>query len=177
MTLNIAQDFYELFGLPERYALDAIELEQAYRNIQSAVHPDRFANASDAERRLSMQKATQVNEGYQTLKDPIRRAAYLLRRHGVDPAFETNTAMAPEFLVQQMEWREAIEEAAESADVSELDRLSSRLGAELKSLYAELVRQIDEHGEYTAASETLRKLKFLEKVGHEIGDAMEALEG
>jgi len=177
MTLNIAQDFFALFGLHGQYALDTIELEQAYRNIQSAVHPDRFANASDVERRVSMQRATQVNEAYQTLKDPIRRAAYLLGRHGVDPEFETNTAMAPEFLMQQMEWREAIEEAASSGDVSELDRLSSRLGAELKTLYAEMARQIDERGEYAAAAVTLRKLKFLEKVAQEIGDALEALEG
>jgi molecular chaperone HscB len=176
MAVSLKHDFFELFGLPARYALDSGELDRAYRDIQSAVHPDRFVHGSDAERRASMQSATHVNEAYQTLKDPIRRAAYLLQRHGVDPRFETNTAMPADFLVQQMEWREAIEEAAASADVGELDRLSTRLAGELKGLYAELGRQIDERGEYAAAADALRKLMFLEKVGREIGDAVETLE-
>lgn len=176
MALNLNQDFFELFGLPARFALDAAALERAYREIQAAVHPDRFAHASEAERRASMQWATHVNEAYQTLRSPIKRAAYLLRRRGIDPQFETNTAMPPEFLLEQMEWREAVEEASGSADVRALDRLSSRLGAELTHLYGDIGVQFDERGDIAAAAETLRKLMFLEKVGSEIGDAMEALE-
>ncbi len=177
MALMGKDGFYEMFGLPARFALDVDALERAYRDIQSAVHPDRFVNASDAERRTSMQRSTQVNEAYETLRNPVRRAAYLLRRQGIDPRFETNTAMPAEFLTEQLEWREAIEEAAESSDVRELDRLSSRLAAELKRLYAEIAHQLDESAEYAAAADTLRKLMFLEKLGQEIGDALEVLEG
>ena len=84
--------------------------------------------------------------------------------------------MPAAFLMDQMEWREAIEEASESADARELDQLSSRLGGELKRMYAEIGRQIDERKDFPGAAETVRKLMFLEKVGEEIGDAMEALE-
>lgn len=176
MALPLQQNFFELFGLPARFDLDAGQLDHAYRDLQSTVHPDRFVNAPEAERRVSMQQATQVNEAYQTLKNPVRRAAYLLAQHGIDPQFETNTAMPAQFLIEQMEWREAIEEASGSADARELDHLSSRLGGELKHMVAEIGRQIDERGDFSAAADTVRKLMFLEKVGMEIGDAMEALE-
>ena len=176
MTLHLQQNFFELFGLPARFALDAEQLDRAYLDLQSSVHPDRFVNAPEAERRISMQQATQANEAYRTLRNPVRRAAYLLAQHGIDPQFETNTAMPADFLVEQMEWREAIEKASESADARELDQLSSRLGGELKHMYAEIGRQIDERGDFPGAADTVRKLMFLEKVGMEIGDAMEALE-
>lgn len=170
------QDFFELFGLPVRYALDLDQLERAFRSAQAAVHPDRFAHAPDAEKRASMQWSTHVNEAYQTLRSPNRRAAYLLRKHGVDPGFETNTTMCPEFLTQQMEWREAIEEAVESADARGLDRLSRRANEERQVLQGELVRHIDGSGDFVAAAETLRKLMFLQKLENEIGDAIERIE-
>ena len=140
MALPLQQNFFELFGLPARFDLDAGQLDHAYRDLQSTVHPDRFVNAPEAERRVSMQQATQVNEAYQTLRNPVRRAAYLLAQHGIDPQFETNTAMPAEFLIEQMEWREAIEEASGSADARELDHLSSRLGGELKHMVAQIGR-------------------------------------
>jgi len=177
MSQLAKQNFFELFGLPARFEVDGEQLDRSYRDIQAAVHPDRFVNASDAERRVSMQQATQVNEAYQTLKNPIRRAAYLLMQNGIDPQFETNTAMPADFLVEQMEWREAIEEASDAADAHELDHLSSRLAGELRRMYAEIGRQLDERGDYPGAADTLRKLMFLDKVGAEIGDAVEALEG
>jgi len=176
MSHHLTQNFFELFGLPARFELDSEQLDRAYRDIQASVHPDRFVNAPEAERRVSMQQATHVNQAYQTLKNPIRRAAYLLGQHGIDPQFETNTAMPAQFLMEQMEWRDAVEDASGSADVRELDHLSSRLGGELKRMYAEIGRQIDERGDFPGAAETVRKLMFLEKVGTEIGDAMEALE-
>lgn len=176
MALDLQQNFFELFGLPACFGLDAGQLDRAYRELQSSVHPDRFVNAPEAERRVSMQQATQVNEAYQTLKNPVRRAAYLIAQRGIDPRFETNTAMPAEFLIEQMEWREAIEKAWGSADARELDQLSSRLGGELKQMYAQIGRQIDERGDFSGAADTVRKLMFLEKVGMEIGDAIEALE-
>jgi len=176
MSHYLTQNFFDLFGLPARFELDSEQLDRAYRDIQASVHPDRFVNAPDAERRVSMQQATHANEAYQTLKNPIRRAAYLLGQHGIDPQFETNTAMPAQFLMEQLEWRDAVEEASDSADVRELDHLGSRLVGELKRMYAEIGRQIDERGDFAGAAETVRKLMFLEKVGTEIGDAMEALE-
>lgn len=176
MTHELKRDYFDMFGLPALFSLDDEQLGRAYRDLQAVVHPDRFVSASDAERRVSMQQATQVNEAYQTLKDPVRRAVYLLRRQGIDPELDTNTAMPASFLMEQMEWREAIEDASGSADAGELDQLSSRLGAELRRMYAQVGQQIDERGDLAGAAETVRKLMFLEKVSSEIADAMESLD-
>ena len=176
MTLDFNHNFYELFGLAPRFDLDLAELDRSYREIQVQIHPDKYAQAGDADRRASMQWTTRVNEAYQTLKEPMRRAAYLLALHGVDPEFETNTAMSPEFLTRQMEWREAVEEASNAADACELVRLSARLRKDLDQLYGEMTRELRAQASYPAAAQTLRKLKFLEKVNEEIGDAHERLE-
>jgi len=112
-------------------------LEKAYRDIQSQVHPDRFAHAGDAERRASLQWTTRVNEAFQVLKHPVSRARHLLELHGVDVAFETNTAMPPEFLMQQLELREKLEEAKDS---SSLDGLRKELLAEKRILKLKLPR-------------------------------------
>src|SRR5919108_2392604 len=117
------QNHFELFGLPPAFALDGEALERSYREIQSRVHPDRFAHAGDAERRASLQWTTRVNEAYRVLKDPVQRARHILELHGVDVAFETDTAMPPDFLMQQMELREALESAVDSKDPSRLDAL------------------------------------------------------
>src|SRR5258708_40255863 len=113
MTVNLNQNHFELFGLPARFAVDAAALEARYHELQREVHPDRFAAASEAKRRVSMQLATRVNEAYQTLKSPLRRAVYILQLRGVDPKVETNTAMPSEFLMEQMSWRDRIEAGSE----------------------------------------------------------------
>ena len=105
-------------GLPAKYAVDPSRLEQGYRDLQSRVHPDRFAAATDADRRLAMQWATRANEAYSVLKDPLERARYLLQLKGYDTEEETNTAMPPDFLMQQMEWREAVAEARGRSDAA-----------------------------------------------------------
>src|ERR671923_1422784 len=109
---------FELFGLPARFVVDGEALERSYREIQSRVHPDRFAHAGDAERRASLQWTTRVNEAFQILKNPVTRAKHMLELHGIDVAFETNTAMPSEFLMQQMELREALEQATDKKDSS-----------------------------------------------------------
>src|ERR1700690_3198203 len=101
--INFQHNHFELFGLPQRFHLDLTRLDEAYRGIQSQVHPDRFVNASATERRISMQSATQVNEAYRTLKDPLARARYLLSLQSADVAREDNTAMPAEFRHKQMQ--------------------------------------------------------------------------
>src|SRR4029453_14341354 len=103
------------------FSLDGEALERAYREIQSQVHPDRFAHAGDAERRASLQWTTRVNEAYRTLKDPVQRGKHLLELHGVDVAFETNTQMPTDFLLQQLELREELEGAIQKKNSSALD--------------------------------------------------------
>jgi molecular chaperone HscB len=164
---------FALFGLPAVFSLDQEMLEKAYRDIQSQVHPDRFAHAGDAERRASLQWTTRVNEGFQVLKNPVSRARHLLELQGVDVAFETNTAMPPEFLMQQMELREQLEEAK---GAKALDALRSSLLSEKKALEAEIAQAIDSRKDYKAASDLVRKLQFLHRLDEEIDEAYEALD-
>ena len=172
--IDLKQDYFALFGLAPAFSIDIEKLEQAYIDMQARVHPDRFAHLSDAEKRLSMQWATHANEAFRTLKSPLARGHYLLEMRGVDPAFDTNTAMAPDFLMEQMEWREALGEATEAADEDALDDLSRRLRH--NALEAELARQLDDAGDLEGAADSVRRMKFLEKLQHEINDALTALE-
>ena len=100
------QNHFALFQLPLQFSIDMDSLNAAYREVQNRVHPDKFANATDAEKRVAMQWATLANEAYQTLKNPLKRAMYFCQLHGVDLQIETNTAMPRDFLIQQMEWRD-----------------------------------------------------------------------
>ena len=169
--IDFQQNHFELFGLPQRFHLDLALMDRAYRGIQSQVHPDRFVQASDAERRASMESTTQVNEAYRTLKNPLARARYLLELQRVDVAGESNTAMPAEFLLQQMQWRESVEEAANQPEA--LAALERRLAVEMQDHYAELERRLDGEGDYALAAELVRKLMFLERLHEEIGDALE----
>lgn len=140
------------------------------------MHPDRFASAGDAERRASMQWTTRVNEAYRTLRSPVQRAKYLLELEGVDVAFETNTAMPPDFLMRQMELREALEAAGDARDADALDALRASLRADKLELERALAEAIDARGDLTGAAGLTRKLMFLDKLDAEIDLAYEALE-
>ncbi|HMU99555.1 MAG TPA: Fe-S protein assembly co-chaperone HscB [Rhodocyclaceae bacterium] len=174
--MDITADFFSLFQLPRAFRLDGAELDHRYREIQGQVHPDRFAQAGDAERRLSMQWATRANEAYQTLKKPLERAKYLLQLAGLDVRAESNTAMAAEFLLEQMEWREGVAEARAAGAHGELEHLYHRLRADIAVRYEELGQLLDEAGDLNAAGEAVRRLMFLEKLLHEIDDALASLE-
>ncbi|HEX2334423.1 MAG TPA: Fe-S protein assembly co-chaperone HscB [Burkholderiales bacterium] len=167
------QSYFDLFGLPPAFEVEADGLERSYREIQSRVHPDRFAHAGDAERRASLQWSTRVNEAYRTLKDPVQRARHLLELHGVDVAFETNTAMPADFLAQQMELREALEEAK---DASALDALRRSLVKEKQFLEKAIAEAIDARKDYVGAAALVRKLQFLDKLDSEIDAAYETIE-
>src|SRR5690606_8898312 len=148
-------------------------LERNYREIQARVHPDRFAHAGDAERRASLQWTTRVNEAYRTLRIPVQRAKYLLELRGVDVAFETNTSMPPEFLMQQLELREALEAATARKDAGALDRLRADLADSRRALESEIEQAIDVRQDYAGAAQLVRKLMFLERLDGEIDVAFE----
>jgi len=173
---DFQQDFFRLFKLSLGFQIDGATLEQNYRALQAQVHPDKSAHLSDAERRLSMQWATRVNEGYQTLKNPLNRARYLLSLHGVDTQEESNTAMPVDFLMQQMEWREGLDAARQKKDSAVLEEMEQRMQREVRNLQQQLAIDIDETRDYTAASGIVRKLKFLEKFAEEIGTAYDELD-
>lgn len=167
------QNHFDLFGLSPAFSIEGEALERSYREIQSQVHPDRFAHAGDAERRASLQWTTRVNEAFQILKNPVTRARHLLELHGVDVAFETNTAMPPEFLMQQMELRETLEEAR---DAAALDDLRGNLNRQKRSLEKAIAEAIDAKKDYRGAAGLVRKLQFLNRLDEEIDAAYEEIE-
>lgn len=176
MAVDLQQDFFALFGLKAAFRLDEPALDRAFRELQSQIHPDRYVQASDTEKRLSMQWATRVNEGYRILRQPLSRARYLLSLRGVDVGLESNTAMSPEFLMAQLEWREAVEEARESGRADTLDALRGRLRQEGRGFVDALGADLDDRHADLEAAETVRRMMFLEKLQQEIDDALEALE-
>ena len=150
-------------------------MENRYRDMQREVHPDRFSTGTASEQRQSMEMATRVNEAYRTLRSPLLRARYMLELDGGDVAAETNTAMPREFLMQQMGWREALEEAAEARNAKQLDALDAQVGAELDATFADAELALDGRDGVTSTS-LVRKLMFLDKLREEIGAAQERLE-
>jgi molecular chaperone HscB len=174
--MDFKQNHFELFGLEPMFRIDSARLEKAYREIQNQVHPDRFASSGDAEKRLSMQWATRTNEAYQVLKLSLTRANYLLHLQGIDALVATNTSMPSAFLMQQMDWREALADARSARDMDALAQLMKDMRGETKRLEIELASQIDDAKDFEAAAVSVRKLKFLQKLMQEIGDAQEELE-
>jgi molecular chaperone HscB len=167
---------FELFGLEPAYAVDQAALEQAYRDLQALIHPDRYAHAGDAERRASMQMTTRVNEAYRALRDPVQRAKHLLELHGIDVAFETNTQMPTDFLLQQLEMREELEGAVGKKDFDFLDSLKKKLQAQKRVLEASIGESIDTRKQYQEAGDLTRKLMFLQRIEEEIDAAYEQIE-
>jgi len=166
---------FALFGLPEQFALDQAALDAAWRAVQAQVHPDRFATATDAQKRVAMQWATHANEAYQTLRDPLRRAAYLLQLRGIDVHREHGAAMAGAFLMQQMAWREQIEAAVTARDIAALDALAARLRAEEHARFGELATWLDDRANESAEN-AVRELMFIQRVTDEIATQIERLE-
>ncbi|MES2635895.1 MAG: Fe-S protein assembly co-chaperone HscB [Pseudomonadota bacterium] len=173
---NVTQGYFELFGLQSTFNIDLAILENHYRKIQSESHPDRFVNATSAEKLKSMQMATLANEAYQILKKPASRAKYLLELQGIEAISETNTAMPANFLMQQMEWRETLEDAKAAKDIDAIDQLLNEITQEAKSLNTTLVGLIDEKQDYVSATDATRKLIFIDKVCTDIHKVIEQIE-
>lgn len=173
--VNRLPDHFALFGLEPRFELDLAALETAYKRVQAQVHPDRFAAGTAAERRIAMQWAAQANEALQTLRSPTRRAAYLCESHGVNLQRESNTAMPAEFLMQQLEWREALEEASRGGQPERLAALAREADAARAELLNELRQAIDVAGDYARAASLTRQLMFVDKLREEIDSATHTL--
>ena len=171
-NLSASDNYFTFFGLTPRFVFDTSALDQAYLAIQKEVHPDRHASGSDTEQRLAMQMATYANGAYRTLKDPIARGLYLCQLHGVEANLETNTAMPVQFLMKQMEWREALDDYADDLDALE------RLAAEVEqSRHDSLLELTDafEQSAYGQAVDILRGLLFINKFAIELDDAIAQL--
>ena len=158
----VMQNHFELFQLPQQFTLDIHQLDRAYHEVQNQVHPDKFVQASDAEKRVAMQWATRANEAYQTLKKPLKRATYLCQLQGVDLQTESNTSMPVGFLMQQMEWREAFDDARQTNDLQALIILEKELHKTLKFQLSQVEATLNE-SDYSTAAQQIRTCMFLEK--------------
>ncbi|MDF3939851.1 Fe-S protein assembly co-chaperone HscB [Achromobacter denitrificans] len=165
-------DHFSLFGLPARFDLDAQALESAWRAVAAQVHPDRYATASPAERRVAMQWAARANEAYRQLRDPLLRARYLCEQAGVDLQTESNTSMDGAFLMQQMTWREMLDDAR--GDATALAALQAELQEARASMRATLARLLDQERDYASAGLKVREWMFVEKLAEELANAQPA---
>ena len=173
---DLSKNHFELFGMPVRFLLDTAELSQRYRELQKVVHPDRYATAGEHSQRLSLQGATLVNEAFETLKDPLKRAQYLLVLNGVPMDPPQQALNDPAFLMQQMELREALSTVGAAPDSqAELDRLLDEIEVMITEHIAQLAEQLDNAGQMQldAAVQTVQKMQFLNKLLAE-AEAVEA---
>ena len=166
MSSDNGRNYFELFGLPVSFEIDRTSLTERYRDLQRTVHPDKFANATDRERRLSVQQAALINEAFETLKSPLGRARYLLELNGLAVNDESNTIMDPVFLMQQMELRETLEDIGNSKDIDALGGFIDDVSSQRKVLVQKLsdfFNDVNEEGLKQAHGLTLQ-MQFLDKL-------------
>jgi molecular chaperone HscB len=163
--VNLNDSDFDLFGLPERFSQDRAAIDARWKDLQREIHPDRFAAQGAAAQRVAMQWSVRVNEAYQRLKDPLRRAAYLCELRGAPIQAESNTAMPQDFLMQQMAWREALDESEGEAA---LDALSAELQDARRQALQAIERALDAQGDAPAAAGQVRALMFIERFAHDV---------
>lgn len=168
-------NYFELFHLAPSFALDTDQLAVQYRQLQQQYHPDRYAAASEAERLQALQQASDVNAAYQTLKDPLSRAEYLLMLQGLDIRGEQQTLQDPEFLMQQLSWREELEALREAADPeAQIPVFEQRISSEYNRLMQQLQQALAEVA-LPLAADAIRKLKFVRKLRDELSRLEDSL--
>ena len=176
--MNLSDDDFMLFGLQRRFALDRAALDAQWLALQARVHPDRFAGEGASSQRLAMQWAVRVNEAYQRLKDPLKRGAYLCELRGAAIQAENNTAMPGAFLMQQMAWREALDDAGKAA--AAVQALDDEVQADESKLLATLGQTLDGDGDASvqalAAAQQVRALMFVARFRADIHRRLEALD-
>ncbi|NVN84332.1 MULTISPECIES: co-chaperone HscB [unclassified Vibrio] len=159
---------FELFGLPLQFQLDGSLLSSQFRDLQRQFHPDKFATASERDRLLAVQKAAQINDAYQVLKNPISRAEYLLMQHGEDIRGEQQTMQDPMFLMEQMELREELEDIADSSEPEDaLFAFEGKVSKMYKQQLSAIQQELDSEA-WLEAADRVRKLKFIAKLKNEI---------
>ena len=164
------QNYFQLLGLNQSFQIDQQKLADNYRQLQRQFHPDKFASASDMERRLSVQKSALINEAYLALKSPLNRASYMLKLRGKDLSNDTSTAMAPEFLMQQMHLREELEEIRHSSDpVTRLHEVSEEINEILKDQIGTLSKYFSiKDSDLEKIADYVRRMQFIVKLQQEV---------
>jgi len=176
MNVDLSLDYFALFGLPRRFRLDEEALDRAWHALQIEAHPDQHAHLSGGGLCGAIAGSSRVNEAYTALKKPITRAQCLLELAGMSPDAITANTVASEYLLEQLEWREAVEEARTTHDVDALEQLMLRLQIQTDGIIAELAEQLDDRHDLEAAADSVRRLMFLDKLRLGIDNALAALD-
>ena len=171
-VISLQANDFVLFELPQQFALDRGQLDARWKALQREAHPDRFAAEGAAAQRVAMQWSVRINEAYQRLKDPLKRAAYLCELQGVPVQAENNTAMPAAFLMQQMVWREALEDAEQ---MDALEALADEVAAERKTVQQAVAQLLDVQHDAPAAVGQVRALMFIERFAHEVDAKLDKL--
>ena len=170
--MKLTDSDFALFAVPEQFRQDRMQIDARWKELQREAHPDRFAAQGAAAQRVAMQWSVRINEAYQRLKDPLKRAAYLCEMRGAPIEAENNTAMPAAFLMQQMQWREALEEAEGEGDLQSLD---DALQVARRELLADIEVKLDQAGDAPGASGQVRALMFIERFAHDVASRFEQL--
>ena len=170
--MNLQSDDFELFGVPRRFAQERSALDARWKELQREAHPDRHAASTAAVQRQAMQWSVRINEAYQRIKDPLRRAAYLCELHGAPIRAEDNTAMPTDFLMQQMEWREALEDAD---SVAQVEALEAQVQQARRAALERCGDLIDQEQDYAGAALQVRALMFIARFALDIERRLEQL--
>jgi molecular chaperone HscB len=171
--MQLDSNDFELFGLPQQFQQDRAKIDAKWRRLQAEVHPDRFASEGGAAQRIAMQWSVRVNEAYGRLKDPLTRAAYLCELRGAPISAHDNTAMPPSFLMQQMTWREALDDADNVQAVIALD---AQMSAERARRMQSLALLLDENSDAHGAAQEVRALMFIERFSNDVQQRLDALQ-
>ncbi len=163
--MNLQSNDFEIFGLTPQFSVDRGALDSRWKELQREAHPDRHATADAATQRRAMQWSVRINEAYQRLKDPIKRASYLCELQGVSIGAENNTAMPAAFLMQQMQWREDLEDAE---SVAELERMAGEVALARRSMLEDLRATADDRADYAALAQQVRALMFVERFARDV---------
>jgi len=168
--MNLQSSDFELFAVPARFAQERAVLDLRWKDLQREAHPDRFSQHGAAAQRVAMQWSVRINEAYQRLKDPLKRAAYLCELNSVPVNAESNTAMPAEFLMQQMAWRESLDEAVSRA---ELDQINAEVAAARRETLQKCEQLLDVERNYVQAVQQVRSLMFIERFARDIEDRLD----
>ncbi len=172
MTLSLQSTDFDIFGLASRFDIDRAALDARWKDLQREAHPDRFATAAPAAQREAMQWSVRINEAYQRLKDPLKRAAYLCEMHGAPIRAEDNTAMPAAFLMQQMQWREDLDDAETPAD---LERMATEVATARRAMLEALQTTADVQNDFTALAQQVRSLMFVERFARDVDARLDQL--
>jgi molecular chaperone HscB len=171
-VISLQDNDFELFDVPVQYAQDRAQLDARWKALQREAHPDRFAAEGAAAQRVAMQWSVRINEAYQRLKDPLKRAAYLCELLGAPVQAENNTAMPPAFLMQQMAWRESLEDTANPQD---LEALADLVSTEQRRVQQTLGDLLDVAKDPAQAVGQVRALMFIERFTQEVNAKLDRL--